>query len=109
MTVRTFASRGVARSWLGAQLERLDLHVGDAADEQPRRAVVLHEVLERGVVDGVGDLHAARSTRRGAGPGGAPVVGGLHVTIEPVAPAGASTAFAEGGRIAIYMHLIPVK
>ena len=43
---------------LRADGERLHRHAGDPADQQAGDAVVLHQVLEDHVVDGIGDVHA---------------------------------------------------
>jgi len=43
---------------LRADGERLHRQAGDPADQQAGDAVVLHQVLEHHVVDGVGDVHA---------------------------------------------------
>ena len=52
------------RHLLGAHRERLHVELGDLADEQPRGLLVVEEVLEDRVVDGVGDFHAVHSTPR---------------------------------------------
>ena len=43
---------------LRADGERLHREAGDPADQQAGDAVVLHQVREHHVVDGVGDVHA---------------------------------------------------
>ena len=50
------------RQLLWTQFQRFDVEPGDTADEEPRRPIVLHQVLEGRVVDRVGDLHTTIST-----------------------------------------------